>query len=164
MLSNVYPESVAVACGTFGDLGVSWSLVHNTDVSTRHYCGYVRFPKCPMEHQGYDRILTYVPVHGGITYAHGDEYGYTYGFDCAHLGDEKRPELRDENFLQQECWRLAKAIQIAAKYACSYELRTNRQVRAGILDDFADELEKAGIKIDYSVNFGVMIKMLSGEL
>ena len=164
MLSNVYPESKAVASGVFEDLGISWTLVRNTSVPTHHYCGYVRFSKCPMENTGYDRILTYVPVHGGITYAESDEYGYVYGFDCAHLGDEGRPELWDEDFLRQECWRLAKAIQIAAKYECSYELRTDQQVRAGILDDFTAEMKRAGINVDYSVNFGFMLKVLFGKL
>ncbi len=39
-------------------------LVYNS-----HYCGYCTFPNRPVREQGYRGFMTYVPVHGGITYA-----------------------------------------------------------------------------------------------
>ena len=64
-----------------------------------HRCGYVGVPQGNPSHgKGYDDIDA--DVHGGLTYANG---GKTYpvendglwwfGYDCAHLGDTRDPEL-----------------------------------------------------------------------
>lgn len=149
-----------VASGRFEDLDVKWEIVSRNG----HYNGYVTFKRRSMEQSGYDGILTYVPVHGGITYAGGSaqDYSYTYGFDCAHADDDKDPRLRDLDFLRSECYKMAKAIIIASRYECSYELRTSQRVRAGIIADYCNDIQKAGIELDYSKNFGFMFRLLCG--
>lgn len=76
-----------------------------------HYCGYCTFPQRPVREQGYSGFLEYVPVHGGITYTSQELDGkMTYGFDCAHSGDDKNPDCQDEKWLSAEAERMAEAI------------------------------------------------------
>ncbi|MBA7690247.1 hypothetical protein ES703_98771 [subsurface metagenome] len=70
------------------------------------YNGYIHFKKRPATERGYQGILTYVPVHGGITLARPDGkitfsilplfmakpyLGIIYGFDTGHCDSEKYP-------------------------------------------------------------------------
>lgn len=60
-----------------------------------HRCGYVGVSEEVFKDKGYDDLD--VDVHGGLTYARTEEDGLRwYGFDCAHLGDARDPELMDE--------------------------------------------------------------------
>ena len=100
----------------------------------QHYCGYVRFENRPVIEPTYHGIMTYVPVHGGITFANQDEDGsMIYGFDCGHAGDDERPELRDEEWLGEECFRMGRAIQIAAKYEGAYLATEGSKERAEVI-------------------------------
>jgi hypothetical protein len=64
-----------------------------------HRCGYVGVPQQnPSYGKGYDSIDA--DVHGGLTFAGGDktypvenEGLWWLGYDCAHLGDARDPEL-----------------------------------------------------------------------
>lgn len=79
-----------------------------------HFCGYVTFPERPLQHSGYWEYQN-IDVHGGITYAkEKNDSSYTYGFDCAHWGDENNPNTRDLDWLQNECRRMAAGIMLAA--------------------------------------------------
>ena len=79
-----YPESKALETWKHDDL--VFSIVQHSTLN--HYCGYVRFPKKPVREMGYNGILTYVPVHGGITFADsGKDGSMVYGFDCGHCDD-----------------------------------------------------------------------------
>lgn len=49
------------------------------------YNGYIVFPKRPVQEKDRDGIIQYVPVHGGITYAHESIDCMVYGFDTAHF-------------------------------------------------------------------------------
>jgi hypothetical protein len=90
-----YPEDKAGE--TWRDEGgVQYSIVRHERLN--HYCGYCRFIERPVREVGYKGILTYVPVHGGITYANEDEDGMVYGFDCAHAGDEGNFLLKEGRF------------------------------------------------------------------
>ena len=54
--------------------------------SLLHLCGYVTVPTThPCHAKRCDEVD--VNVHGGLTYANTDDYGTTFGFDCAHLDD-----------------------------------------------------------------------------
>lgn len=128
-----------------------------------HYCGYVKFRERPMKEPGYKGILTYAPVHGGITYAEKDDGGMVYGFDCGHAGDYERPELQNEEWLGEECFRMARAIQLAAKYEDDY-LTANDEARAKVIQRYHDELATQGLKFDLKNNFGAMINVLFGDL
>jgi len=131
-----------------------------------HFCGYARLPKRPVTEDGYHGILTYVPVHGGITYSHTDDDGSTvYGFDCAHLDDEHDPQLRDVEWLFAECERMARAVLIAGEFEPRYLAETDTDKRAAVLDEFiAACAERAGTEPGAPHNFGTMLNMLFGKL
>jgi hypothetical protein len=60
-----------------------------------HRCGYVGVSAEVFADRGYDDLD--VDVHGGLTYARTEEDGLRwYGYDCAHYGDARDPELMDE--------------------------------------------------------------------
>jgi len=43
--------------------------------------------------------LQCLAIHGGITYAEQNGDWITFGFDCAHAGDDERPELQDPRYV-----------------------------------------------------------------
>jgi len=91
-------------------------------VNDSHHCGYVIVPE---DHKwygdSYDKHYD-VDVHGGLTYAdtvyweEGDNYGWAFGFDAAHLGDEtlysRDPgdTFKDVDYMAKECESLARQI------------------------------------------------------
>jgi len=94
MNRDEYPANSALKTWTVGDLDF-----YIVDCRGSHLCGYVRFPERPVKERTYHGILTYVPVHGGITYADQKDGGMVYGFDCGHAGDEERPETKDPEWV-----------------------------------------------------------------
>jgi len=131
-----------------------------------HYCGYVRFPRRPVKEKEYGGIITYVPVHGGITYAKESEDGsVVYGFDCAHCGDwsfvnpgGKKWTLEE---VKLEAEKMAEGIKLAAEYEKHYLQCTTNRGKAKVVDEFHREL---GVRFDVTDNFGAMLNLLSGEL
>jgi hypothetical protein len=68
-----------------------------------HRCGYVAVPPEHKLHgEDYDNVE--VDVHGGLTYSGSDRSEYPvaaagmfwFGYDCAHLGDARDPDLMDD--------------------------------------------------------------------
>jgi len=60
-----------------------------------HRCGYVSVPKDhPWHGKTYDEAA--LDVHGGLTYAGMRDDLWWFGYDCAHLGDARDPELMRE--------------------------------------------------------------------
>jgi len=154
--TKLYPESVATFTWEYDCKQCSLLMTR-----TGHYCGYVLFAEKPMKEPGYNGILSYVPVHGGITYARAEYGGMVYGFDCAHLGDEHNPDVRDISWLKEQCERLADGIVLAAEYEDRYLLAVgDNEERAIIIEEFTQKL--GGLKV--TENFGVMLNLLSGQL
>jgi len=154
---ELYPDSMA-----FEQWEYNGNICYLLHTEMGHNCGYVRFPKRPVKVAGYDGILDYVPVHGGITYAHNDEAGMVYGFDCAHYNDEHNPLVRDPEWLKRECQNMADGILLAAKFEDRYlRAEGDNEQRAAILAEYEAEL---GINIDVADNFGVMLNVLFGSL
>lgn len=157
-----YPESKAISLWDHPDCpGVSCSVVQ---AELGHFCGYVRLPKRPFREQGYDGILTYVPVHGGITYADESKDGsMVYGFDCAHYNSG--PETKELKWVKAETERLAKMLKLARRFERRYLLAKTNKGKAGVLDAMALALREAGLS-DGSVpmSFGTMINILLGSL
>lgn len=83
--------------------------------------GYVVFPDKPVKEPGYDGILIYVPVHGGITFCHHGEDGSVYGFDTAHCHSENYPRM-DKKWIKSECGIMLKGILLAAEKEDEYLL------------------------------------------
>lgn len=133
-----------------------------------NYNGYVRFPKRPVQEKGYDGILTYVPVHGGITYAEEDDKGMVYGFDCAHFGDEDNPKLNDLQWMRAECRRLARGILIAADYEPQYlQGDGDNEQLLELLQHFYNHVQDHGLPgfdTEEGWNLGVAIKLMGGNL
>jgi hypothetical protein len=155
-----YPENKAVDTRTKD--GLTFSVVQHSSMG--HYCGYVRFPLRPVIEQGGDGIVRFVPVHGGVTYTRQDENGMVYGFDCGHVDDDKKPELKDIEWLFAECERMATALQSAAHVEQEYLLGKDNEAKAAVLDKWHAELAEQGIEFAVQDNFGAMIALLCGKL
>lgn len=156
-----YPEGKADVVWSEDD--IQYSVMKHP--SMNHYCGYCRFEERPTIEQEYSGILNYVPVHGGLTYARQEEDGtMVYGFDCAHAGDELKPELMDISWLKEECRRMALGIQIATKYEEKYLTSKSDEGKAETLDAYHNELETHGIQFVLQDNFGAMIHVMFGGL
>lgn len=165
----MYPEDKAEI--TWEEDNLVFSLIHITrdyppeyELNNEWYCGYVRFPSRPLIATGYNNFATYVPVHGGITFAeeHEDK-SMVYGFDCAHLDDIKNPKL-DINWLKHECRILALGIKVAVKYEKDYLLAPSQEEKANIIDTYHEEMEKLGVEFDLQDNFGALLKLIGGNL
>lgn len=156
--------------------GLQYGIVHSDSPIPgwpRHHCGYVAFPKRPVSEKGYGGLLTYVPVHGGITYAQEFTDGsMVYGFDCAHAGDESNPNTSDLTWLRSECLKLGLGVALAAEFEVAYgyaaldlsEDGTN-DTRGAIIEAYHQRLTKDyGIQFDLMNNMGAQIGVLTGRL
>ena len=166
-----YPDDKAIERWTFDD--TECYIVRHPSLG--HLCGYARFTKRPVREQGHVGVLTYVPVHGGITFANEDDDGsMVYGFDCAHAGDAVEPEFepdymrrfRDEEAhvwkkdeVRSETEKMVLWIKAIAKYEAPYLLAATNEEKARILDDYLKEI---GCNVPDS--FGVCINLLGGQL
>ena len=140
--------------------GLSYQLINRSGF----YCGYVRFPERPVREEGHDGLLTYVPVHGGITYANTDGQSAMYGFDCAHLGDASDPRCSDVDWLKAECERMGAGILTAGRYEDEYLRAASYEEKAAVIGRYHEEMARAGVDVDMRHNIGAMLKALSGEL
>lgn len=122
------------------------------------YNGYVLFPEKPVKEPDYDGVLTYVPVHGGITYCeHGPE-GSVYGFDTAHFDSEKLPR-NDLAWIFSQCDILIRGIRLASTIEDAYLLAEgDNEKRAKLVQPICD------LQASEHRNFGVTLNLLSGRL
>lgn len=81
--------------------------------------GYIVFPKCPVRESDYNGILTYVPVHGGITFCHHYPEGTMYGFDTLHHDSHEYPRT-DKTWIKEQISIMLKAILVAARVEKNY--------------------------------------------
>ena len=122
------------------------------------YNGYVLFAERPVKEPDYNGILTYVPVHGGITYAEQDELGMVYGFDTGHCDSGIFP-IREPAWIKEQCEIMLKGILLAATLEDEYLLAEgDNEKRAEICQKVAD------LQPEHSRNFGVMVNLLGGRL
>ena len=119
--------------------------------------GYVVFPKRPVREMGYGGILTYVPVHGGITYAKEDKLGMVYGFDTLHYYSEKCPR-KDRAWIRKQCrimlQGILKAKEVEAKYLKCLTNKGKAKYAQQVLD----------INPNEEMNFGTCLNLLSGKV
>lgn len=80
------------------DRGVQWGF-------EKYFCGYTWFKldEIPKEWHEYSDIEYDMDIHGGLTYSNIVGDYIIYGFDCAHLNDERNPRLQDELFILDLC-------------------------------------------------------------
>ena len=122
--------------------------------------GYARFPKRPLVEDGYDGIATYVPVHGGITYAEQTDDGFVYGFDTKHYNSDKHP-INDPEWIKGQCAILVAGIKQAAKVERKYLTAKRQETKAKHAQTVLDVADEPGAGLD---NFGVMLNVLAGDL
>lgn len=123
--------------------------------------GYVTFPKLPTVAPGYKGILTYVPVHGGITFCQDwwDE-SVTYGFDTGHVWSAEIGEIiNDVDWMMIETESLAGGIQIAARFEPYYLRAEGNDAKARVLERMHQFLP-----LHISNNLGAMVNLLFGDL
>ncbi len=127
--------------------------------------GYCRFRHKPVIEEGYNGILNYVPVHGGITYCHHSKGVSTYGFDTAHSDDENNPLCRNIEWIEFQCRLMSESIRIASRFEPEYLKHKDRLVRAYVVDKFHRAiLKKTGQNFNLTNNFGAMINLLCGDV
>lgn len=133
--------------------------------SIRQFNGYCRFKRKPVHEEGYNGILNYVQVHGGITFCEHKLGVSVYGFDTAHLGDEDNPLCRNIEWLEYQCLVMARGIQIAAQFEQDYLRFKERYQRAQIIDAYHTKVNRL-IQTPFQIqnNFGAMINLLFGKL
>ena len=122
--------------------------------------GYVCFPSRPVRETGYSGILTYVPVHGGITFATDmDEGKFVYGFDTAHCDSDKFPRDTPEWIVEQINIMVAgikRAVEVEEQYLLAHS--NEDKARA------ADAVWEVTDNVSKETNFGVSINLLAGKL
>jgi len=127
--------------------------------------GYCRFKRKPVHERGYDGILSYVPVHGGITYCEHDHGVSVYGFDTAHAGDDNNKSVRNIEWVEHQAWLMARSIQIAALFEPDYLRFKNNDIRSEIIAKMHAMIDrKVGAKFKITNNFGAMINLISGTI
>ena len=128
---------------------------------SRHggFNGYITYKKRPLKEEGYNGIATYIPVHGGLTYAYQEDNGeFTYGFDTSHCDSNKYP-IRDINWIKSQINIIYDGIKLCKKLENKYLLSEgNNDKRAKICQNILN-LNKGMERY-----FGVNIKLLCGKL
>ena len=121
--------------------------------------GYLYFKKRPVREKGYDGILAYVPVHGGITYATGEKDGsIVYGFDTAHCDSHDFPRFNSE-WIKGQLRIMLKGI-LKAK---SVELKYLKAIKQNTKAKYADMVWR-GEEHNNTYNFSILLNLLSGKL
>lgn len=127
--------------------------------------GYCRFKRKPVYERGYDGILNYVPVHGGITFALHQFGVSTYGFDTAHAGDDENPLCKNIEWVEHQALVMAESVRIAALYERDYLKFNDRYARAEVIDRYHRHVRRAiGQPFELMNNFGAMINAITGKI
>jgi hypothetical protein len=124
--------------------------------------GYVAFPKRRAPHipPGTGSLTSYIPVHGGVTYASKDSFAAVWGFDTMHSGSEHEPR-GDKDWILANCVILYRGLLLAAKLWPEFRRagRDRRMVLAQQLLDLIPEqplMEKLG--------FEALINLMCGKV
>ena len=119
-----YIKNSAIESGEI--LGHEYFILHNPN-SRLNFNGYVRYKKRPVvEGSG---ILTYVPVHGGITYVDENEGVVTYGFDTGHCDSHEFP-TSNPAWIKEQIEIMIRGIEIARMVEKRYLLAKTQKTKA----------------------------------
>jgi len=144
--------------------GIAFALVPHPSFPAR-LNGYCCFPQKPVSAPAIDGILTYVPVHGGITYCETLADGaVVYGFDCGHGGDDAPPHIYDLAWLKAHTQAMARSIQLAAEIEPAYLAADSEEARAQIITTYHRRCELLGATFELTNNLGAMMNVLLGRL
>jgi hypothetical protein len=147
----------------------AYCITRSTETFGRNpnwHCGYIMFPKCPMQRPGYMDFLAYTPVHGGLTYAQEmpGTGRYVYGFDCAHGGDEYNDDLKDIEWLTAECERMGAFIELAIPYEPAYLAAETDEEKAPIIDAYREACKSKNELASEDLGFIANINVIFGGL
>lgn len=134
-----------------------WIVPPGNAAGHRGLNGYVVYPVRPVKEDGYGGIMTYVPVHGGITYAEEDESGMVYGFDTAHHDSEQFPR-NDSEWIKEQIKVMIDGIKVAAEVEQEYLASDDNNKRADLCQRVLN------VQPSQWQNFGVMINLLTGKV
>lgn len=99
MLDEIAESVVNLGAGTIEIWRDNKMVVRYVMRFRSYLCGYVEFPKSHIPELWWDDCsaegLKYLRIHGGITHVATDETTVVFGFDCAHAGDDDRPDLQN---------------------------------------------------------------------
>jgi hypothetical protein len=130
------------------------------DCRGSHLCGYTRIPreKTPDSWRGnYDAdALQFLSVHGGLTYAEDDGDYCIFGFDCAHAGDENRPELKDAVHVLSLAKSMRQQLDLFAAKRDEW-LLADRDLRVRIIEEI-----RAADTQKHELGLGAMISAWGG--
>lgn len=119
--------------------------------------GYIVFPKRPVREADYNGILSYVPVHGGITLCDQEGDEVMYGFDTVHYDSHNYPR-NNHGWIKEQITVMLKGILKAAEVEAKYLKCVSNKGKAKWAQMVQD------IQPEQGQNFGVMLNMLSGKL
>jgi hypothetical protein len=121
--------------------------------------GYAVFNRRPTKETGYHGILTYVPVHGGITFAEKWNDKMIYGFDTGHCDSNEFP-INDKKWIKEQIEIMVKGILKAAELEEEYLSAATNEIKA----DICQKVLEINPIVEERYNFGVNINLLAGTL
>ena len=154
---NAHIESLAVKKGNISVGKKKYQYWIAPSPLCNGYNGYVVFPKRPLKERGCNGILSYVPVHGGITYANYDKLGMVYGFDVLHFNSDAFPK-DDMTWTKNQCEIMVKGILKASEVEKIYRKGKSNEEKSEHIQKVAD------INPTNDIGFGAMLNLLSGKL
>jgi hypothetical protein len=120
--------------------------------------GYVAFDKrhAPLIARD-EGILSYLPVHGGVTYAVKDSCACVYGFDTAHVISDHMPRT-ERPWIAWQCRVLYESILLAATLERRYLRAQTNSEKARILQPLLDLVPEE------ELGTGALLNILCREL
>jgi hypothetical protein len=119
-------------------------FIKHRQYNRQYYCGYACFsePLLPETDDYTDGVISFVPVHGGITFNQYLDDAFVYGFDCNHVGDEHKEYTEDINWLKEETERMVVGIILLSQFQFSLE-QVSAEEESSVLDDYYKQLKDA---------------------
>ena len=154
---DAFPDGVEVEKGEID--GYTYWIVPAPKHAPGALNGYVLFPQRITVEGGYDGMLQYVPVHGGITYAQQKGEGMVYGFDTLHADSEEKPRT-DKAWIKKQITKMIKGILKASEVEKKYLLAKTEKEKA----ECAQEVLDTDTEKENQYNFNIGINLLTGKL
>lgn len=122
--------------------------------------GYCLFPPgaLALQEPEYWGILSYVPVHGGITYRQDGPEGTIFGFDTAHCDSDEFPR-EDPEWIFEQCSIMIQGIKLAASLEAEYLGESENSPRKIAICE-----QLLALAPSTAPSMGVMINILSGRV
>jgi hypothetical protein len=138
--------------------------------STLKFCdpdalnGYVAFPKrhAPRLPMDIGNIVQYIPVHGGVSYAHKDATAAVWGFDTMHAGSEDVPRT-DRDWMRHQCHILHHGLEIAAGLWPEFR-RAGQARRIEMAQGLFDIDPAAEGGLDKRLGFQALVNLMCGRI